>query len=237
MPQDPPRRPPTHGGDSRDRRHRESSGVVAQHIAHEPTPPPVKLPRTPTPDDVRDKLNELTEAVGRVWDARNVCDRLDKIETKLDGWAQTATRNDELVNKVLWPRTQAEMARNDELSQRLSAAERVADSLDRVSLKLDGFADRIGKVEHATSSLASDLAATTAQSRDTAARVSHNTTRIEKLEKRRAADTRELDMHRASQKWWRRHAGKALVGVLVAIGSAVGGALAAYLTQTLGVSP
>jgi len=204
-------------------------------IVEEGTPPPtpiagIQLPRTPTPEETRirlaqheQKLNELVAATERVWGARDVDQRLDRIEKKLDGWAQTAIRNDEMIRSNLWPGVQKNTARTDELAERLAAAEQIALTLDRVAEKLDGFAGRLGAIE-----TEQQLAAQRAESheeRDTkvAELVERIDGRVSALEQRNATEDATARVRRQTvakiRPWW--WSSKGVAAVVAAVATAI----------------
>lgn len=234
-----PRRPGSIADDTRDRRRSESAGMgIPAPVIEEGTPPPTRIPiaisRTPTPDETREqlaqharKLNELVDATERMWGARDIDKQLDRIETKLDGWAQTATRNDQMIKDVIWPGLQGNIARADELRERIVAAEQLTDTLRAVALKLDGFTDQLGEIK-----TEQRLAAERAEAHEaTDARIYEAVEQLQadvgELKTARAVADSTAKIRRAAnvRPWW--FSSKGVVAVAAGIAAAIGTIIAA----------
>lgn len=124
-----PQRPPTHGDLRRDQRRTPPRGIVAVHVDPELTPPP-QLP--PPPDrhliapEIREQLDYLaaglgnvTEALGKVWDARKDAEQLSDINKKLGTLAGYATEHHTLLHQQVWPAVKELMASVDGVEHEL----------------------------------------------------------------------------------------------------------------------
>ena len=119
----------------RDQRRTPPKGIVPVHVDPELTPPP-QLPPPPSEHpgystiapEIREQLDTLsvglgnvTEALGKVWDARKDVERLDRIDSKLGVLASYATEHHTLLHQQVWPAVKELMASTDKLSRELPA--------------------------------------------------------------------------------------------------------------------
>lgn len=246
---DKPRRAPTFGDrdERRDRRHRESAGIsvprgefdpedlTGRHEAGEidaeqlqrmratERPPENRIDRLERKHDrLLNDLVEVRAVPGRL-------DRLDRtlenLDKRLDADARRVVRA-QAISEQARDLAQEATARSDETAQRIAATERIADGVEQLVKQLEGHRDRLGKLE-TDREVHSQRIRTVAEQQEThALEVRH---RLAELEKTRAADTRELAVVRTSQRFWRRHIGKAIGAIAIAIAGAIGGVISHYL--------
>ena len=149
MPDDPRhKRAATHGDRNDSRRHRPHG--VPVHVDPEVTPPPQEPPRPssrpgydsiPPPiraqfDALADDLGGLTEAIGKVWDARKDGARLDRIDDKLGAVAGMLTRHQTILDDNLIPQLDRWRATTDELAAQLP---RISAALEGLSLMVSSI--------------------------------------------------------------------------------------------------
>jgi hypothetical protein len=129
-----PVRAPTFGDRNESRRRTPPAGSPV-HIDPEITPPPQEPPRPETLRgfelideavqvqlaNLATGLGQVTEALGKVWDARKDADKLTRIDEKLGTLAGYATEHHTLLHQQVWPAVKELMKATDELSRQLPA--------------------------------------------------------------------------------------------------------------------
>lgn len=156
-PYDKARRAATHG-DRNDSRRRTPAAGYPVHIDPELTPPPQEMPRPatrhgydsiPAPiaaqlDALADGLGQVTNAVGKIWDARNDGTRLDRIDDKLAAVAAMLTRHQTILDDNLIPQLDRWRATTDELAAQLP---RISAALEGLSLMVSAIDNQQRRLE------------------------------------------------------------------------------------------
>jgi hypothetical protein len=220
--------------DPRDRRRSESAGrAIPRVVAEDPTPPPQRIPiagRTPTPDDVREKLNELTDAVGRVWGVRDVDKRLDRMQDELGQNTRSTVRMEAVVDQMVLPALKEQMAKLDTCLHHLAASSHIAASVVQLGQKLDAFGGRFAAIEKAQGEAAIRFEEHDARDEQIAARVAHIEQDVGELKQARtvADTTAKVKKQTGIRPWWFSSKGVAAVAVAIA------GAIATVIAATQG---
>lgn len=123
MPDDKPRRAPSHS-DARDRRRTPSSGVKI--VAETPAPP--QLPRTPTPQDVLSR-------------------RVASIELELKDNTRSTIRMEALLESFLGPLVKEQSAKLDTCLHHISASSHIGANVQAMGAKLDGFGVELAAIK------------------------------------------------------------------------------------------
>ncbi len=142
------KRAATHGDRNDSRRHRPHG--VPVHVDPEHTPPPQEPPRPSSMrgydsisppvreqlDALADGLGNVTQAFGKIWDARKDGDRLDRIDDKLAAVAEMLTRHQTILDDNLIPQLDRWRATTDELAAQLP---RISAALEGLSLMVSSI--------------------------------------------------------------------------------------------------
>lgn len=108
-------------------------------------PPPIKEQL----EQLADGLGDVTRAIGRVWDARNDTDRLNKLETKIDAYTQTSARTEAVLNEWIVPWTKEQAAALDKLVLAVERLSPIAAAVGELEKRFASFGDRLTKIEAA----------------------------------------------------------------------------------------
>ena len=211
------RRPGTHRDYSR-----TPGGGVPAFVDEELTPPPSELPRprTPTPDDLRDKVNELARAVATVWPARHDGDRLDRLEGKIDAYTQSVART-EATAAGAWDAVKQLMPKLDVLVQQSARSEQMAVCVLAMDAKLDEFTTRFATIDTAQAVAAERFEAHDARDREIEKAVGRIDQRVAVLEQRAVVGdaTAKVKRQAAARSWW--FSAKGVSTVVAAVAAAV----------------
>lgn len=163
----------------RDDRDRLRVRPIPEHVDPELTPPPQEPPRPESlagydtlPPPVReqftlmaDEIATLANAVGKVWDARNVAPQLERLETKVDGYVHDVVEAQTKLREFVDPAIKSMMARVDLVAsyheRNAGKTEqfwtgdwpRMVTALEKLDHRFDEFADRFSRLERSVESL------------------------------------------------------------------------------------
>lgn len=222
--------------------------AAPQHVDPELTPPPMEPARPESisgydtlPPAMRqqfslmaDGLGTLTEAVGKVWDARNVAPQLERLEQKVDGYVSDAVANSTQLREFVLPAIKGMMAKLDVVTSQHDRNHgrgeqffdqdwpRMVTTLEKLDQRLDDLCKRLTRLEESVDRLNVTVGGVAARVTAVEAIGNSHDVRITALE-RRFAD--QETAAKAEQAVVVRHKGwaKAAWGALVAIGGAVAG--------------
>ena len=142
------------------RRRTPARGVPVVEHDEESTPPPQEPPR---PADLYERVEALDAAVrdaisgvARLWDGRNVGDRLDQVDEKLATLAKSATSSETLLNQYLGPQLQHWRAVTDGIAQQLP---QLLASTEALAITLRNLDERLRDLEVSLSVSIGKLAA------------------------------------------------------------------------------
>lgn len=142
------------------RRRTPARGVPVVEFDEESTPPPQEPPR---PADLYERVEALDAAVrdviggvARLWDGRNVGDRLDQVDEKLATLAKSATSSETLLSQYLGPQLNHWRAVTDGIAQELP---QLTASTEALVITMRNLDDRLRTLEVSLSVSIGKLAA------------------------------------------------------------------------------
>ena len=235
MSDEKPRRAQTFGGEARHARRNPTAGAPVEYIEDEVTPPPTRLPslvgRTPTPDDgrfdrIERKVNELVDATGRTWGARDVDQRISRLETELKDNTKSTVRMEAVLGELVVPTIKEQMAKLDTCLHHIASSSHLAANVVALGTKLDGIGKRFDGIEKEQAIASEKFDAHDARDLEIHALARDNATRLATVEKRLAIADSTARIRKAIMPWWRADWVKA-IGLAVA--AAITAATAYYL--------
>jgi hypothetical protein len=235
MTDEKPRRAQTYGGENRHSRRTPTAGAPVEYIEEEVTPPPTRLPslvgRTPTPDDgrfdrIERKVNELVDATGRTWGARDVDQRIGKIELELNDNTKSTIRMEAVLGELVVPTIKEQMAKLDTCLHHIASSSHLAASVVAIGSKLDGIGARFDGIEKKQAIAAEKFEAHDARDGEIHEVAKDAVRRITLVEKRLAIHDTTAKIRKAIMPWWKADWVKA-IGLAVA--AAITAATAYYL--------
>lgn len=161
------------------RRRSSPFGYPVQPVDPEATPPPMVMPlphneRIPEPIAeqlglLSDGLGTVTEALGKIWDARKDSGRINRLEGKIDSLAQDTVEHSTKLDEFVMPALKGQMARVDALLtfQEVSSSRlrtffdnewpRLEKTVESIEKALNDLLERIGRVERSQEKLNDNL--------------------------------------------------------------------------------
>jgi chromosome segregation ATPase len=152
----PDERKPRRPGSHHDHTRTPSRGVPDFQV-EDPTPPPIAIPRSPTPDrlerelaDLRAQHNQLVEAT---WTVRHLPEQVakmdrtvDKIDGRLDGFAERVVRAED-KGDAAWDTAKSTMPKLDQILTQLSEVKRLADGVEKLGARGEAHDKRLSSIE------------------------------------------------------------------------------------------
>lgn len=233
MSDEKPRRAQTFGGEARHARRSPTAGAPVEHIDEEVTPPPTRLP-SPTPDDgrfdrIERKVNELVDATSRTWGARDVDQRISRLETELKDNTRSTVRMEAVLGELVVPTIKEQMAKLDTCLHHIAASTHLAASVVVLGNKIDGHGARFDGIEKEQAIAAERFDAHDKRDEEIHEVAKDAVRRIVLVEKRLSIADTTAKIRKAILPWWRADWVKR-------IGIAIAGAITAATAYYLGGS-
>ena len=235
MTDEKPRRAQTFGGEARHARRNPTAGAPVEYIEDEVTPPPTRLPslvgRTPTPDDgrfdrIERKVNELVDATSRTWGARDVDQRIDRLEKELKDNTRSTVRMEAVLGEMVVPHVKEQMAKLDTCLHHIASSSHLAAAVVVLGTKIDSHGARFDGIEKEQAIAAEKFDAHDQRDEEIHEVAKDAVRRIVLVEKRLAISDTTAKIRKAILPWWRADWVKA-IGLAVA--AAITAATAYYL--------
>lgn len=204
-------------------------------VKEEPTPPPqemsaIAISRTPSPDEVHNTLRAMeaqlrthTAALGEVWEARHLAEKVKSIETELKDNTRSTIRMEAVLGELVVPQVKEQMVKINECLHHLAAGSHVSASIQSLGEKLDDLNASLGGIRTEQATAAERFEAHDLRDREIEKSVHSINQRVGALEQAKAIGeaTGKVKRQATRSLWLKSPLVKAASAVLLAIAGAI----------------